>query len=140
MNNKINLIYLDSDDQKISDFFNMHVSQIYEIYAYSCDVLICKYLCVFNSDAIYQVLSTLLEKIKPKGQLILGVINIKKLCIDYLHGKLLGSEMLNYMRISGNSTTISDIIEYIETNQKNCQILNIDTTNNYIEYITITKQ
>lgn len=135
MNRKINLIV--DDAQKIKELENIHVNQIDSVFSYSCELLLCRAFNIFDNSIAHQALGVLFDKIRPQGQLIIGTINYKQLCTDYINKKIDNAVFFSYIKATNNHIGSDDIIQSMES-VPNAMILEVKT-DNYINYITITK-
>lgn len=137
MNRKINLISHES--QHLDGLENISIQLIDSIYPYSSEILVCKYFNIFEEKDADKALEVLIDKIRPRGQLILGVINLNKICSDLLNKKITTLDFIQFIKNIHNHFTIDDIAEYINK-KTDIQILEINHDQNYIDFITITKQ
>lgn len=138
MNRKINLIYDDKED-KVDQLENIPISELERIFPYSCEILVCKYFNIFEEKQSLQALSVLLDKIRPQGQLIIGVIDLTKICDDFLNKKITTSDFFSNIKYCHNAMGLDDIMDYTNKNS-NFSILEIVDHNNYIYFITLTKK
>lgn len=135
MNRKVNLVI--NESQNIKDIENLPLNSLDSIYSYSCELLICKSFNIIDNGSAQQALGVLFDKIRPQGQLILGIIDYKQICVDYVHKKINNQEFFGYIKNIYNYFNLDDIINYIES-LSNSIIIEIKTEK-YNTYITITK-
>ncbi len=135
MNRKINLIL--NESQKIEDIENITLNSLDSIFSYSCELLICKYFYVIDNTAVEQAIAALFDKIRPQGQLILGVIDYRQLCYDYIHKKIDNQQFFTNIKNIYNYFNTDDIIRYMES-LSNAVVVETKT-DQYNTYITITK-
>lgn len=136
MSRKINLIY--QEEQKIKEIENISIAEVNSIFSYSCELLICKYFNIFDNGIVDQALSSLIDKVRPKGQIILGLSNMHELCSDFIHKKLTNEQFFSKIKTIHNYFGIDDIISYINSTGVG-SIVNIKSEK-YITYITIIKK
>lgn len=136
MNRKINLII--NDAQKLEELENIKVQEMGNIFPYSCELLVCKYFNIFEETEASQALSALVEKIRPQGQLILGVIDLYKICNDLINKKINNVTFFDFVKNIHNHFSLDDMLEYADQN-KNIYILDINYSQEYITFVTITK-
>lgn len=135
MNRKVNLITHES--QSINDIENLPMSNLDEVFSYSCELLVCKNFSLFDMSIAQKALDALLEKIRPQGQLILGVLNTRQLSLDYIHKKIDVSDFFGYMKNTHNYLNLDEIIRYIDSLSN---MVVIETQyKDYYNYITITR-
>lgn len=135
MNRKINFIIHES--QKLDGVENILIENMDNVYPYSCDLLLCKYFNIFEEKDWSQALETLIEKIRPNGQLVIGVADLYEICSDYLNRQLSNKEFFDLIKNVHNHCGIDDLIEIFNSSK---HILILETNNQtYINYITITK-
>lgn len=135
MNRKINLVY--NESQNIKELENVPINNVESIFSYSCEILICRSFNIFDESIAAQALSVLFDKIRPQGQLIIGVIDYKQLCYDYIHKKIDNIQFFSYMSTAHNHYGLEDVIEYFESLQNS---IILDTkSDQYLNFITIVK-
>jgi hypothetical protein len=99
--------------------------------------LICKYFSLFDESVSFKALEVLLDKIKPTGQIVIGVANLRNLCSDYIKKQINNEVFFGEIKNIHNHVSADDIINMIEKSQ---QFLITDiTTNSYNDFITITR-
>lgn len=138
MNRKINLVYEDKED-KVDQLENIPIAELDRVFPYSCEILVCKYFNIFEEHQAAQALSVLLDKIRPQGQLIIGVIDLVGLCEDFLNKKITTLDFFAGIKYCHNPMGLDDIMDYTNKNN-NFSILEIVNHNNYIHFITLTKK
>jgi|688.fasta_scaffold96036_3 hypothetical protein len=136
MNQKINLI--SSDLQKIDSLENINIQNINNIFPYSCELLVCKYFNIFEEHDAEKALDLLIDKIRPNGQLIIGVASLNKICSDFLSKKINNKDFFDYIKNIHNHIGLDDILEYIDKNN-HIDVIDINYDQEYIHFITITK-
>jgi hypothetical protein len=135
MNRKINLVL--NESQNIKDLENIPLNNLDSIFSYSCELLICKYFHIIENSVAEKALEALFDKIRPQGQLILGFIDYRELCYDYIHKKINNETFFANIRNIYNYFNTEDIIKYAESLQN---AIVIETkTDQYNTFITITK-
>jgi len=135
MNRKINLIL--NESQKIEDVENITLNSLDSIFSYSCELLICKYFYVIDNAVVEQAIAAMFDKIRPQGQLILGVIDYRQLCNDYIRKKIDNQQFFANIKNIYNYFNTDDIIRYMESLSN--AIVVETKTDQYNTYITITK-
>lgn len=135
MNRKVNLIA--NESQSIKDIENLPMSNLDIVFSYSCELLLCKNFSLFDMSIAQKALDTLLEKIRPQGQLVLGVLNIRQLSLDYIHKKINISDFFGYMKNTYNYLDLDEIIHYVDS-LSNMTIIETQYKD-YYNYITITR-
>ena len=137
MNRKINLIYNDND--KIEGLENVPMSDISQVFPYSCEILVCRHFNIFEQHQSEEAMNALLEKIKPNGQLVIGVVDLSNICEDYINKKIKSTLFFDYIKHCRNPIGVDDVIEYVQLNNQYF-IVEIVTQQNYIHFITLSKQ
>jgi hypothetical protein len=117
---------------------NINVQNINDIFPYSCELVICKYFNIFDENDANSALAVLLDKIRPHGQLILGVVDLNKICSDLLSKELSNKDFFDYIKNIHNHIGVDDILEYIDNNEV-YKVLDINYDQEYISFITLTK-
>lgn len=135
MNRKVNLVSHES--QNIKELENIPINNMDSVFSFSCEILVCKNFSIFEEPSSRQALSVLLDKVRPQGQLILGVSNLKSICSDYLNRKIDNETFLKYIRNVRNHIGMDDIIAILEST-KNGILVDIKS-DNYVDYLTIIK-
>lgn len=135
MNRKINLISHES--QKLDGIDNIPIQNIDSIYPYSCELLLCKYFNIFDESDWRKALEALIEKIRPNGQLIIGTIDLHKICSDFINKQLSNQDLFDLIKNIHNHCGLDDILDILNGSK---EIVVLETNNQaYIDYITITK-
>lgn len=135
MNRKVNLIF--NESQNLNDIENIPMSNLDSIFSYSCELLVCKNFSLFDMSIAHKALDALLEKIRPQGQLIVGVLNNRQLCLDFIHKKIDTETFFGHIKNAYNFLDLDEIIKYIEP-ISNLVVLETQYKD-YYNYITITK-
>lgn len=112
MNKKINLTISDSAN-KLDGFDNLHVNELDSVFSCSLDMVYCSIFNIFTNDNAYQALDAILEKLRPGGQLIISVFNIKRLAALYLSGSISDNDFFNNIKSSNNSIQYAEVIKHI---------------------------
>jgi hypothetical protein len=136
MNKRINVIQ--NDSQTIENFENVNISKIDSIFNYSCEILICQYFSIFDESICNQALEILLDKIRPKGQIVLGIMNLYDICSDFVNKKISNEVFFTNIKNIHNHIGVEDIISYISSFPENFILTNI-SKNNYHHHITIVR-
>lgn len=136
MNRKVNLI--SNDSQKLNGLDNINIQELNNIFPYSCELVVCKYFNIFEESDAEKALEVLIDKVRPQGQLILGFIDLSKICNDLLNKKIDNKEFFDFMKNIHNHFGLDDMIEYIEKNN-NIQLIDTNYNQQYINFITISK-
>lgn len=136
MNRKINLI--SNDSQKLDNLENINIQQLNTIFPYSCELIVCKYFNIFEEADAEKALDLLLEKIRPQGQLIIGLIDLTRICNDLLAKKINNTDFFAFIKNIHNHFGLDDIFEYINR-YKNINLLDINNNQQYINFATLSK-
>jgi hypothetical protein len=138
MNKKIFLAITTSDNAIAMDGFQtININQLQEIFACSVDVIYCGSFSILPNDTAYNVLSNVLEKIKPNGQLVLNILDTKRICQAYINGNMEEKVFFDYMKQIHNSINYMDIMSYCQSNQK-AKVVDLKK-NTLVSSITIVK-
>jgi hypothetical protein len=135
MNRKVNLV--SNESQNLTGVENIQMSNLDSIFSYSCELLICKNFSLFDVSIAHRALDSLLEKLRPQGQLIVGVLNSRQLCLDYIHKKIDTGGFFSYIKNTYNYLDLDEMIRYLDS-ISNVVILETQYKD-YYNYITITK-
>lgn len=135
MSKRVNLI--SNENQKIDNFENINLSELDSVFNYSCEILICKYFSLFDESVASKALDILLEKIKPKGQIIIGISNLKEISADYIRKQISNEDFFHYIKNIHNHFGMHDIILYIEKNQS-FAVTEVNK-DEYEDYLTIAR-
>jgi hypothetical protein len=137
MTKNINLISETATNSPILGFENISIQNIDSIYSCSADNITCNIFSQFDTNAALQMLNTMLDKIKPKGQLILSLTNLKRVAKLYSNGNISDKDFFQIIKNTHNPINYYDIINSIK-NQPNITIVNLKK-DNINTYIILTK-
>lgn len=136
MNKRINIVQ--DTSQSIENFENVNISSVESIFNYSCEILVCQYFSSFDESTCSRALEVLLDKIRPKGQIILGVTNLHDLCLDFVNKKMSNQDFFAHIKNIHNHIETEDIISYAESSSESFIVTNV-SKNNYHNNITIVR-
>lgn len=137
MTKNINLISESVSSSPILGFENISIQNIDSIYSCSVDNITCNIFSQFDTDTALQMLHMMLDKIKPKGQLILSLTNLKRVAKLYSNGNMSDKDFFKIIKHTHNPINYYDIINTIK-NQPNIVIVNLKKEN-INTYIILTK-
>jgi len=138
MNKKIFLAITASDNTIAMDGFQtISINQLQEIFPCSIDIIYCASFSILSNEVAYNVLSAILEKIKPNGQLTLNILDTKKICQSYVNANMEEKIFFDYIKQINNSINYMDIMSYCQSNQKS-KVVDLKK-NSLVSSITIVK-
>jgi hypothetical protein len=124
MNKNVYLAIAPSDNSKqIANFDTVNINQINTIFPCSLDVLYIDSLNFLSNDNVKDLLESAIDKVKPKGHMIVQLLDLKKICSLYVNGNLEESKFLQYMKLINTSFNYMDIVAH--SSNKNYQISEI---------------
>jgi hypothetical protein len=100
-------------------------------------MIYCSIFNVFSPANIYQILDAIIEKLRPNGQLILNVWNLKKLATMYISGNISDEDFFNNVKLSNNSVSYTDIIKHISSSNIS-SIIDVKK-DDLVTFLTISK-
>ena len=112
----------------ISGYQKTPVNNIEQIINHSADNILCSCLEYQDKTILQTTINHVLSKIKPQGQITIGLTNFKKLFEDFLNSKIPSSQIFDSLRGKNNIVIIEDILTSLDTNT--FKLINI----NYVEY------
>jgi hypothetical protein len=111
---RLNII-ANNNSKLLEGFENLELNNIASIYSCSIDIIYCGIINLLDNQQLYPVLENLIDKIKPNGQLVLMVHDVKRLCKLYIDSHISESDFFHMIRSTNNSATIDDILKFLET-------------------------
>ena len=118
MNKRIFLAITQQDTATQMDGFQtVNINQLQDIFSCSVEIIYCNSFSILSNDMVYNVLGAILEKIKPGGQLILNIFDIKKICQTYINANMDEKTFFEYIKQINNSVNYMDIMSYCQSNQ-----------------------
>jgi cyclopropane fatty-acyl-phospholipid synthase-like methyltransferase len=105
------------------------VSNINSLVNYSVDSIICGMLEYVDDKEFEAFITSLLEKIRNEGNIIIKFVNLKKLFIEYINQQIPSSEVFKYLTNKKNILCPDRIINIL--NQNSFMILKMDQNENY---------
>lgn len=119
--------------KKVSDAEPVDISNISSVVNLSVDTIFCDSLESIAAEELPKKFVEILNKIRPQGYLVLNILDIKKLCGEYLQNTITNLIFLSSIKDKNNFINIDDIYALIDT--KNFQIMKIDTDQNNISLV-----
>lgn len=120
-------------DQNIKDPSIVFINDISKIVNNSCDSIYIDCLeYLIESDA-KPIVSILSDKLKPKGKLIISIVNAHCIASSFLYQELSGSQFLGFFKNKQNILSLDLLFSFIDFSRM--KILNIDTQPNFIKLI-----
>jgi hypothetical protein len=112
----------------ITGYQKILTNNIEQIINHSADNILCSCLEYQEKSSLQTIVTQALSKIKPQGQITIGLTNFKKLFEDFLNSKIPSSRIFDSLRGKSNIIIIEDILTSLDTNV--FKLINI----NYTEY------
>lgn len=125
MNKKIFLAITPTDTaNNMNGFHTININQLQEIFPCSVDLMYCNSFNILSNDMASNVLAAILEKIKPGGQLILNLLDVKKICQTYINANMDEKTFFEYIKQINNSINYMDLMSYCQSNN-NCKVVDL---------------
>ena len=105
------------------------VSNINSLVNYSVDSIICGMLEYVDDNEFETFITSLLEKIRNEGNIIIKFVNLKKLFIEYINQQIPSSEVFKYLTNKKNILCPDKLINIL--NQNSFMILKMDQNENH---------
>lgn len=103
----------------------------------SVDTLFCDCFEYLKEEDVPAVLSELCKKIRPQGYLTIKILDVKKICLDYIQNKLSNKQYISLVNNKSCVTTLDSISVGIDHSQfKTTKI----STDNYTISFTLQKK
>lgn len=103
-------------------------NNVEQIINHSADNILCSCLEYQDKSNLQTLIVQALSKIKPQGQITIGLTNFKKLFEDFLNSKIPPSQIFESLKGKSNIVIIEDILTALDANA--FKLINI----NYNEY------
>jgi len=136
MNKKINLT-INNNSNTIQGFSDLHINELDTLFSCSVDMIYCNIFNVFNNDNAYQILDAIIEKLRPGGQLVINVLNLKRLATLFVSGGLSDTDFFNTVRTSNNSLSYTEMIKHVTKNNV-ASVIDVKK-DNLVTFLTISK-
>jgi|688.fasta_scaffold00360_96 hypothetical protein len=105
---------------------NLDINEIDTIINHSADSIFCSCLNYIDKSKFSDIVSLLLEKIKPSGKLNIECINVKKYMNNFLQQKISGEDLIS--KIKNIESIISEEDFYVALNIQNFRIIQIESS------------
>ena len=136
MSKKIN-ITLPNCNETMPGFENLPVNNLDTLYSYSVDVINCEISHIFDAQHYWQMILTMLDKLKPKGCLILRLYNVKNICKLYYIDNIDTNLFLSIMSQIRNTNNIDEFMAFFAERKE--AIISEYKNDNIISLITLIK-
>jgi len=130
---KRNIHLCNIHSKKILDAELIDISAVSSVVNLSVDTVFCDCLESIAEDQFSKIFLEILNKIRPNGYLVLSILDIKKLCGEYLQNIITNQMFLSSIKDKNNFIGIDNIYALIDT--KSFQIMKIDTDQNTISIV-----
>jgi len=125
-------IFTDIARVHIPNTDSVDLSRINDIVNCSTDTIFSYILEYVGPEHLVKIISLLLEKLRPEGNLILRFANIKKICELYVKNEITDKDLLTFVENKKNILSIDQIMSIM--NDK-FTIVKIDYIDNHIVII-----
>jgi predicted SAM-dependent methyltransferase len=130
---KRNIHLCNIHSKQVSDAEPVDISTISSVVNLSVDTIFCDSLESIAAEDLSKKFAEILNKIRPNGYLILNILDIKKLCAEYLQNTISNQIFLSLIKDKNNFISIDNVYSLIDT--KIFQIMKIDTDQNTISVV-----
>lgn len=128
-----NIVVQNQPITKNNTFTNIEITDIDQIINHSADTIYCSSLENIEISKINDIIQNILNKIKPGGQVIFDIMDVKKYCSEVVSGKLSSHNLLNLLKTHNSCLTPEDI--YTKLDVSNLQIAQVLKNNSRIEIV-----
>jgi len=108
---------------------SVDISNIDNLVNYSVDSIICGVLEYIEDNECELFVTSLLEKMRNEGNIIIKFVNFKKLFIEYINQQISSAKVFQYLRNKKNMLCPDKVINIL--NQNGFMILKMDQNENY---------
>lgn len=119
--------------KQVADAEPVDISTLSSVVNLSVDTIFCDSLESIAAEDLSKKFAEILNKIRPSGYLILNILDIKKLCAEYLQNIISNQIFLSLIKDKNNFISIDNVYSLIDT--KSFQIMKIDTDQNTISVV-----
>ena len=119
--------------KQVADAEPVDISTLSSVVNLSVDTIFCDSLESIAAEDLSKKFAEILNKIRPSGYLILNILDIKKLCAEYLQNIISNQIFLTLIKDKNNFISIDNVYSLIDT--KSFQIMKIDTDQNTISVV-----
>lgn len=119
--------------KQVSDSEPIDISNISSLVNLSVDTIFCDAMESIAAEDLSKKFAEILNKIRPSGYLILNILDIKKLCAEYLQNTVSNEIFLSLIKDKNNFISIADIYSLINT--QSFQIMKIDADQSTISIV-----
>jgi predicted SAM-dependent methyltransferase len=119
--------------KQVADAEPVDISTLSSVVNLSVDTIFCDALESIAAEDLSKKFTEILNKIRPNGYLILNILDIKKLCAEFLQNIISNQIFLSSIKDKNNFISIDNIYSLIDA--KSFQIMKIDTDQNIISVV-----
>jgi predicted SAM-dependent methyltransferase len=130
---KRNIHLCNIHSKRLSDAEPIDISTVSGVINLSVDTIFCDSLESITEEELPKLFVEILNKIRPRGYLILNILDIKKLCGEYLQNIITNQIFLSLIKNKNNFISLDTIYSLVDT--KSFQIMKIDTDQNTISLV-----
>lgn len=94
----------------------IHINNIDSIVNCSVDGLFCDCLEMIEEHNLGITIQTLAKKIRPNGYLTIKIMDIKRICLDYLQNKLESKKFIQFFKDKSSTLLLDTISMNIDSN------------------------
>lgn len=123
-----------SNSASLNDTFtDIRILDIHQIVNHSADTIYCASLEDAEPSELNTIIPNILNKIKPGGQVIFNIMDIKKYCTEVISGKISSHNLLDTIKTRNSCLTPEDI--YTKLDIVNLQVVQVLKNNSRIEIV-----
>ena len=108
---------------------SVDASNIHSLVNYSIDSIVCGMLEYVDDAEFEPAITSMLEKIRNEGNIIIKFINFKKLFIEYINQQISSSQLFTHLTNKKNILCPDKVVNIL--NKNNFVILKMDQNENY---------
>lgn len=113
----------------------VNINEISSIVNHSTDIVFCDVLENISESNLQNFMTELFNKIKPGGYVVFKILDVKKVCAEFLQNKISNTDFAQIFRFKENVVMLDLIYTFIDSN-----VFNVTKLDQEKSYITLTVQ
>lgn len=113
----------------------VNINEISSIVNHSTDIVFCDVLENISESNLQNFMTELFNKIKPGGYIVFKILDVKKICAEFLQNKISNTDFAQIFRSKENVVMLDLIYTFIDSN-----VFNVTKLDQEKSHITLTVQ
>lgn len=113
----------------------VNINEISSIVNHSTDIVFCDILENISESNLPGFMTELFNKIKPGGYIVFKILDVKKICAEFLQNKIPNTDFAKIFKLKENVVMLDLIYTFIDSN-----VFNVTKLDQEQSHITLTVQ